>query len=241
MMRIPAPRAVLFLVLPPLALALGCGDAPSAPTLSAPDGADYAKPPWAGGDDGGDEDSGATTLALSGGMTAEAQPVEAKEQSGSLKAEAGGYAVTSGLGGTFTGSLEDPSPCLFEPSDADTQLKEDLIDQLSASGTGDLTMLIDKDAVAAGTTSSDHMLRLALSEGLLQIGRNNDRIGVGFPKVSSTTDGAVRTFTFLADFGDVRVAQRYDGNGDGKLKPNDPVAHLTCPLNIDVTAVLDQT
>lgn len=238
MMRMPARRPVLLLLLAPTALVLGCADAPSAPTISAPEDAEYAKPGWA---EGGKKDSGGATLAVSGGMTAEAQTVTVKEQSGSLQAEAGGYTASLGLGSAFTGSLESPAPCLFEPLDADDSVKQSLVDHLSAHGTGELTVLIDKGAVAAGTTSSDHMLKLGMKEGLFQIGRNNDRIEAGFPKVSSTTDGGIRTFTFLAGFGDVRVAQRYDGNGDGKLKANDPVAHLFCPLNMDVTATLDET
>ncbi len=218
-----------------LAMVTACSDAgPTAPpeVVQA-----FARPPGAGGGNGGgggdNGGSSATTASLDGGMSAVAQAVSVSESGGTIIAGAASFTLDVNLGSTYS---TDPGACLKEPADMPANVLEILVSRLEAVHLEDFRVEIDRQAALDEVQSTDNLIQLR-GDFWLNVGLNNDRIGAGFPTVryegdaSTIDDGTIiRTFTFLTVSGDVRVAERYDGNGDGKIKPNEPVAHLTCPL-----------
>jgi hypothetical protein len=159
--------------------------------------------------------------------------VSVSESGGTIIAEAGSFTLDVNLGSTYS---TDPEACLKEPADMPADVLETLVGRLEAAHLEDFRVEIDKQAALDEVQSTANVIELR-GDFWLNVGLNNDRIGAGFPTVryegdaSTIDDGAItRTFTFLTASGDVRVVERYDGNGDGKIRPNDPTAHLTCPL-----------
>jgi hypothetical protein len=209
-------------------LLIACGDQPIEPAHT--DGPAFAKPPNAGG---GSKGSGAD-VALQGGMNAASQRVSRTESSDQLGLGADSYTLTVNLGSLVTAS--NLTSCLQEPDPIPPAVLDVLVQRLSgATHLQGYSTTIDKQAALAGTESTDHGLALR-EDWWLQLGKNHDRIGAGWPTIVFEGPGSiddatqVRVFRITNTTGDVRVTERYDGNGDGKLRANDPVAHLTCPL-----------
>lgn len=229
-------RLIPLVVLSFAATASACSELQTAPVADQALQPMFAKPPKAGG--------ASVLAALQSGMTAADQPVSSAVKGGLLELSAGAFTATVNLGSLVSdANLVD---CLQEPSDMPAEVLAILKNRLSGgTNAGEFAASIDRDAALAGTESVGNAVALR-GAVWLQLGKNNDRIGAGFPTITyagvpGTINDAsqVRVFTIGNTTGDVRVTERYDGNGDGKIKANDPVAHLTCPLsNMDTDIVL---
>lgn len=167
-------------------------------------------------------------------MNAASHAVSLSETSDQLELGADSYTLTMNLGSLVTAS--NLTSCLQEPDPIPPAVLDVLIQRLSAeTHLQGFSTSIDKQAALAGSESTDNGLALR-DDWWLQLGKNNDRIGAGWPTIVFEGPGSIddatqtRVFRITNTTGDVRVTQRYDGNGDGKVKANDPVAHLTCPL-----------
>ncbi|MDX1579164.1 MAG: hypothetical protein R3266_11805, partial [Gemmatimonadota bacterium] len=134
-----------------------------------------------------------------------------------------------------------------------------LLDRLIAlmdAGAADpyeLNVRIGKAEALDGTVaSSEHLVGLNHAEegrGMLGVGRNEGgAYGLGFPRVvysdgdgidgneAMTIDDPTATRIFRLEPADVggpgvvRTLLRWDENGDGRLRPKEPIADLRCPF-----------
>jgi hypothetical protein len=207
-----------------LVLMTGCA---AEPTALLPLGASLAKggKPGSGG--------GATaTASFSGAMNSADQAVAVGSSSGGLTFSASSYQLDLDLGSAWS---TNQAACSTEPTNLPGYALDTLVARLGASTNGAMEVAIDAQAAVNGTSSVENTISLR-NDIWLQLGKNNDRIGAGWPTVTYSGPGDFadatqpRVFTFQNTTGDLRVVWRYDGNGDGKVKANDPVGHLTCPL-----------
>lgn len=211
-------------------LLAACGEPPVGPAFDDPPS--FAKPPHAGG---GEKGAGAD-LTLQGGINAGAQPVSRSESTDQLGLSAESYTLTMNLASLVSDA--NIGACLKEPADMPDDVLQILRNRLAgAMHVEGFSTTIVKEAALTGSPDQDNQLALR-GDWWLQLGKNNDRIGAGWPTIvfegdpGSIDDATqVRVFSIRNATGDVRVVERYDGNGDGRIRANDPVAHLTCPLS----------
>lgn len=198
------------------------------PTALLPTGVSLAKGPKPGGGGG----SATALMSFTGSMSGAVQSVTLGTSSGGLTFSASSYELDLDLGTAWS---TNQAACSTEPANLPGYALDTLVARLGAATHGAVEVAIDAQAAVNGTSSVENTISLR-NDVWLQVGKNNDRIGAGWPTVTYSGQGDIsdatqtRVFTFQNSTGDVRVVWRYDGNGDGKVRANDPVGQLTCPL-----------
>ncbi|HUF69608.1 MAG TPA: hypothetical protein VMM79_13275 [Longimicrobiales bacterium] len=109
--------------------------------------------------------------------------MSAAPQSGSsgngAGASSGTFTVDVNLGATYS---TDPTACLKQPADLPDDVLAILVGRLEETYLESFSVGIDAAAVLAGEPSVDNGISLR-SERWLQLGKNKDRIGAGWPTV----------------------------------------------------------